>query len=64
MTFKDIVKQSWNDLKSLELNFKNICVLIVVTFMLSNIVTPLIGVPVGLLGSAYYLQRKDKNDAQ
>ena len=46
--------------KNLELNFKNVSILVVVTFILSNILTPLVGVPVGLLGSAYWIQNRKR----
>ena len=49
MSVKNIFKQSWEDLKNLELNFKNVSIVVVVTFILSNILTPLVGIPVGLL---------------
>lgn len=60
MTFKELVKQSWEDFKTLELTFKNVLVLVVVTFILSHIMTPLLGIPIGLLGSAYYLQNRKR----
>ncbi|MDS3842479.1 VraH family peptide resistance protein, partial [Staphylococcus hominis] len=50
MSVKNVLKQSWEDLKNLELNFKNVSIVVVVTFILSNILTPLAGIPVGLLG--------------
>ena len=36
--------------------------MVVVTFILSNILTPLVGVPVGLLGSAYWIQNRKENN--
>lgn len=60
MSVKNIIKQSWEDLKNLELNFKNVSILVVVTFILSNIFTPLVGFPVGLLGSAYWIQNRKR----
>ena len=60
MSVKNIFKQSWEDLKNLELNFKNVSILVVVTFILSNILTPLVGVPVVLLGSAYWIQNRKR----
>ena len=42
MKFKELIKQSYEDLK--------------------NIVTPLIGIPVGLLGGAYILKRREEKN--
>jgi len=60
MTIKELIKKSYDDLLSLELNIKNVLKLSIVTVVLSSITTPIIGVPVGLLGTAYYLQRKNE----
>ncbi|MCG1272970.1 VraH family protein [Staphylococcus epidermidis] len=60
MSVKHVLKQSWEDLKNLELNFKNVSIVVVVTFILSNILTPLVGIPVGLLGSAYWIQNRKR----
>ena len=60
MSVKNIFKQSWEDLKNLELNFKNVSISVIVTFILSSIFTPVVGVPVGLLGSAYWIQNKKR----
>jgi hypothetical protein len=60
MSVKNMFEQSWEDLKNLELNFKNVSILAIVTIILSSIFTPVVGVPVGLLGSAYWIQNKKK----
>ncbi|CIT29388.1 MULTISPECIES: VraH family peptide resistance protein [Bacilli] len=60
MSVKNMFKQSWEDLKNLELNFKNVSILVVVSFILSSIFTPVVGVPVGLLGSAYWIQNRKR----
>ncbi|MBL7564449.1 VraH family peptide resistance protein [Staphylococcus saccharolyticus] len=57
MTFKNLMKQPYEDLKNLTMNWFNILALVIIIFILSNIVTPLIGVPVDLLGGAYFLKR-------
>ncbi|WP_069723936.1 VraH family peptide resistance protein [Staphylococcus hominis] len=62
MSVKNVLKQSWEDLKNLELNFKNVSIVVVVTLILSNILTPLAGITVGLLGSAYLIQNKKINN--
>ena len=63
MSVKSVLKQSWEDLKNLELNFKNVSIVVVVTFILSNILTPLAGIPVGLLGSAYWIQNRKRKQS-
>lgn len=60
MSVKNMFKQSWEDLKNLELNFKNVSILVVVSFILSSIFTPVVGVPAGLLGSAYWIQNRKR----
>ena len=34
--------------------------LVVIVFVLSNIITPIAGIPVGLLGGAYFLKRREE----
>ncbi|MDU3968537.1 MAG: VraH family protein [Staphylococcus epidermidis] len=63
MSVKNVLKQSWEDLKNLELNFKNVSIVVVVTFILSNILTPLAGILVGLLGSAYWIQNRKRKQS-
>ena len=59
MKFKELIKQSYEDLT---INWFNVLSLTVIIFILSNIVTPLIGIPVGLLGGAYILKRREKKN--
>lgn len=61
MSVKDVIKQSWEDLKNLELNFKNLSILAIATIITSTIISPLLGIPIGLLGSAYYIQSRKRN---
>ncbi|PTH57646.1 VraH family peptide resistance protein [Staphylococcus agnetis] len=63
MSVKDVIKQSWEDLKSLEFNFQNLCILAIATIIASTIISPLLGIPIGLLGSAYYIQSRKRNKA-
>ena len=62
MKFKELIKQSYEDLKNLTVNWFNVLSLTVIIFILSNIVTPLIGIPVGLLGCAYILKRREEKN--
>ena len=62
MKFKELIKQSYEDLKNLTVNWFNVLSLTVIIFILSNIVTPLIGIPVGLLGGVYILKRREEKN--
>ncbi|MCG1317040.1 VraH family protein [Staphylococcus epidermidis] len=62
MKFKELIKQSYEDLKNLTINWFNVLSLTVIIFILSNIVTQLIGIPVGLLGGAYILKRREEKN--
>lgn len=62
MKFKELIKQSYEDLKNLTINWFNVLSLTVIIFILSNIVTLLIGIPVGLLGGAYILKRREEKN--
>ena len=62
MKFKELIKQSYEDLKNLTINWFNVLSLTVIIFILSNIVTPLICIPVGLLGGAYILKRREEKN--
>ena len=41
MKIKDLIKQSYEDLKNLTINWFNILMLVVIVFVLSNIITPI-----------------------
>ena len=64
MKIKDLIKQSYEDLKNLTINWFNVLSLTVIIFILSNIVTPIVGIPVGLLGGAYFLKRREEKEDQ
>jgi conserved domain protein len=64
MKIKDLIKQSYEDLKNLTINWFNILMLVVIVFVLSNIITPIVGIPVGLLGGAYFLKRREEKEDQ
>lgn len=59
MTFKEIIKKSYDDLLNLKLTFKNVFILAIIVTTFSIISTPIIGAPVGLLSGAYYLQKQE-----
>lgn len=62
MKFKELVKQSYEDLKNLEVNWFNGITLTLAVIILSSITTPILGVPAGLLGGAYYLKRREEKN--
>ena len=49
MNIKELIRKSYEDLLSLKVNWFNGLMLVLIVFILSGIVTPFIGVPVGLL---------------
>ena len=50
MKFKDLIKQSYEDLKNLKVNLFNVVMLTLIIIVLSSAITPIAGIPVGLLG--------------
>ena len=47
MNIKELIRKSYEDLLSLKVNWFNGLMLVLIVFILSGIVTPFIGVPVG-----------------
>ncbi|HAR7073807.1 TPA: hypothetical protein I2T40_09280 [Staphylococcus aureus] len=62
MKFKELVKQSYEDLKNLTVTWYNVLALTLLVIVLSSFTTPIIGIPAGLLGGAYYLKRREEKD--
>ncbi|PTI60720.1 hypothetical protein BU090_05585 [Staphylococcus warneri] len=60
MKFKDLIKQSCEDLKNLNVNVFNVIMLTLIVIVLSSALTPIAGIPIGLLGGAYVLKRRDE----
>ncbi len=60
MKFRELVKQSYEDLKNLTVTWYNVIALTILVIVLSSFTTPMIGVPVGLLGGAYYSKRREE----
>ena len=60
MKFKDLIKQSYEDLKNLNVNVFNVIILTLIVIVLSSALTPIAGIPIGLLGGAYVLKRRDE----
>lgn len=54
MKFRELVKQSYEDLKNLTVTWYNVIALAMIVIVLSVVTTPIIGIPAGLLGGAYY----------
>ncbi len=55
MKFRELVKQSYEDLKNL-----TVTALTILVIVLSSFTTPMIGIPAGLLGGSYYLKRREE----
>ncbi|PNZ67900.1 hypothetical protein E2556_00405 [Staphylococcus croceilyticus] len=63
MNIKESIRKSYEDLLSLKVNWFNGLILVLIVFVLSSIATPIVGVPVGLLGGGYFLKRyEEKNN--
>ncbi|HDA7598092.1 TPA: peptide resistance ABC transporter activity modulator VraH [Staphylococcus aureus] len=60
MKFRELVKQSYEDLKNLTVTWYNVIALTILVIVLSSFTTPMIGIPAGLLGSSYYLKRREE----
>lgn len=60
MNIKEIIEQAYYDLLSLKVNWFNGIMLLLIVSVLSGIVTPFIGVPIGLLGGGYILKRYEE----
>ncbi|SUL38171.1 Uncharacterised protein [Staphylococcus aureus] len=56
MKFRELVKQSYEDLKNLTVTWYNVIALTILVIVLSSFTTPMIGIPAGLLGGSYYLK--------
>ena len=50
MKFRELVKQSYEDLKNLTVTWYNVIALAMIVIVLSVVTTPIIGIPAGLLG--------------
>ncbi|TYO30976.1 peptide resistance ABC transporter activity modulator VraH, partial [Staphylococcus aureus] len=51
---------SYEDLKNLTVTWYNVIALAIIVIVLSSVTTPIIGIPAGLLGGAYYLKRREE----
>ncbi|HDB5865135.1 TPA: peptide resistance ABC transporter activity modulator VraH [Staphylococcus aureus] len=60
MKFRELVKQSYEDLKNLTVTWYNVIALTILVIVLSSFTTPMIGIPAGLLGVSYYLKRREE----
>ncbi|HCD1832099.1 TPA: peptide resistance ABC transporter activity modulator VraH [Staphylococcus aureus] len=60
MKFRELVKQSYEDLKNLTVTWYNVIALTILVIVLSSFTTPMIGIPAGLLGGSYDLKRREE----
>ncbi|MCS4487107.1 VraH family peptide resistance protein [Staphylococcus americanisciuri] len=58
MRLKDIVTNAYYDLLNMKINAKNIIITALITFFASSIMTPFLGIPVGLLFSGWLIENK------
>lgn len=63
MNIKEIIEHAYYDLLSLKVNWFNGIMLGLIVLVASSITTPIIGVPVGLLGGGYILKRYEENNS-
>lgn len=47
-------------MKNLNVNVFNVIMLTLIVIVLSSALTPIAGIPIGLLGGAYVLKRRDE----
>ncbi|WP_256083742.1 VraH family peptide resistance protein [Staphylococcus aureus] len=50
MKFREVVKQSYEDLKKLTVTWYNVIAVTILVIVLSSFTTPMIGIPAGLGG--------------
>ncbi|WP_251345672.1 peptide resistance ABC transporter activity modulator VraH [Staphylococcus aureus] len=60
MKFRELVKQSYEDLKNLTVTWYNVIALTILVIVLSSFTTPMIGIPAGLLAGSYYSNRREE----
>ena len=63
INIKEIIEHAYYDLLSLKVNWFNGIMLGLIVLVASSITTPIIGVPVGLLGGGYILKRYEENNS-
>lgn len=63
MNIKEIIEHAYYDLLSLKVNWFNGIMLGLIVLVASSITTPIIGVPVSLLGGGYILKRYEENNS-
>ncbi|UXR69467.1 MULTISPECIES: VraH family protein [unclassified Staphylococcus] len=61
MRLKDILSSAYHDLLNMKINAKNVIITTLITFFASSIMTPLLGIPVGLLFSGWLIENKLNN---
>ncbi|KIX90426.1 hypothetical protein TP70_07680 [Staphylococcus microti] len=58
MRVKDVIIGAYNDLLNMKINLKNVAITAIITFFASSIMTPFLGIPVGLLFSGWLIENK------
>lgn len=60
MKFRELVKTIIRGFENLTVTWYNVIALAMIVIVLSVVTTPIIGIPAGLLGGAYYLKRREE----
>ncbi|UXR78200.1 MULTISPECIES: VraH family protein [unclassified Staphylococcus] len=58
MRLKHVIQNAFDDFLNMKVNAKNLIITGVITFFASSVMTPLLGIPVGLLFSGWLIENK------
>ncbi|QLK86824.1 VraH family peptide resistance protein [Staphylococcus sp. 17KM0847] len=58
MNVKEMLVNAYHDLLNMKVNLKNVMITAIITIIASSIMTPFLGIPLGLLFSGWFIQNK------
>ncbi|MGV3042001.1 VraH family peptide resistance protein [Staphylococcus rostri] len=58
MRLKDVITGAYHDLLNMKINAKNVIITALITFFASSMMSPFLGIPVGLLFSGWLIENK------
>lgn len=58
MRLKHVIQNAFDDFLNMKVNAKNLIITGVITFFASSVMTPFLGIPVGLLFSGWLIENK------
>ncbi|AVQ33852.1 hypothetical protein C7J88_06560 [Staphylococcus muscae] len=58
MRLKHVIQNAFDDFLNMKVNAKNLIITGVITFFASSVMTPFLGIPVGLLCSGWLIENK------